>query len=103
MNVQEFIKLEFREVSYPGDDHIALHECAECRQIRDDFRGKSAQTFTNAVLERRYDSLPLLSPSAFHYFVSAYMAYSLKHPDSTVAFFTRQGLGEEGFDDFYLE
>ena len=103
MSVQESIRSAFKEVPYPGDDHIALHECAECRQIRDDFRGKSAQTLTDSVLERRYDSLPLLSPSAFHYFVSAYMAYSLKHPDSTVAFFTRQGLGEEGFDDFYLE
>jgi hypothetical protein len=103
MSIQESIESAFKEVPYPGDDCIALHECAECGQMRDDFRGKSALTLENAVLERRCDSLPLLSPSAFHYFIAAYMAYSLSHPDSITAFFTRQGLGEGGLDDFYLE
>jgi hypothetical protein len=89
MSIQESIGSAFKEVPYPGDDCIVLHECSECGQIRDDFRGKSALTLENAILERRCDSLPLLSP--------------LSHPDSITAFFTRQGLGEGGLDDFYLE
>jgi hypothetical protein len=102
MSVPEPIASAFREVAYPGDDHIALHECPECCQIRDDLRGKS-QVLQDGVLERRCDSLPLLSPAAFRYFVPAYMLYSLSHPDSEVAFFTCQGLGVAGFDAFYLE
>ena len=103
MNVAEFIASAFKEVPYPGDDHIALHECPECRQIRHDFCGKSPQVLADCVLERRFDSLPLLSPAAFHYFVSAYMFYALSHPDSVVAYFTFWGLGVKGFDPIDLE
>jgi hypothetical protein len=103
MSVRESIASAFKEVPYPGDDQIALHECAECRQIRDDLRGKSLQVLADGVLERRFDSLPLLSSIAFHYFVPAYMLYSLSHPDSEVAFFTFQGLGIAGIDAIDLE
>jgi len=98
MSVRESIATAFEAVPYPGDDDIALHECPECRQIREDLRGKSSQVLADDVLERRCDSLPLLSPTAFHYFVPAYMFYSLSHPDSVVAFFTFQGLGGSGVD-----
>ncbi|HTX20740.1 MAG TPA: DUF6714 family protein [Candidatus Aquilonibacter sp.] len=103
MTVQESIDSAFEKVPYPGDDCIALHECPECREIREDFRGKPSQLLADDILERRCQSLPLLSPSAFRYFVPAYMHYSLAHPDSEVAFFTFQGLGIAGFDAFDLE
>ena len=103
MSIRESIASAFKDVPYPGDDCIALHECSECRQIRDDLRGQSSQVLADDILERRFDSLPLLSPVAFHFFASAYMLYSLSHPDSEVAFFTFQGLGTAGRDGFYLE
>jgi hypothetical protein len=31
------------------------------------------------------------------------MCYSIEHPDSLVASFTRQSLGEAGVDEFYME
>ena len=102
MSIRESIDSAFKEVAYPGDDQIALHECPECRQVRDDFRGKSSQTLLDDVLGRHYDNLPLLEPAAFHYFVPAYMRYSLEQPDSDVAFFTFQNLGMGGFDAFHL-
>jgi len=103
MSVRESIASAFKEVPYPGDDHIALHECLRCRELRDDLRGKSSQVLADSVLEHNCGDLALLSPTAFHYFVPAYMLYSLNHPDSEVAFFTCQGLGMAGFDGFYLE
>ena len=103
MSLRESIVSAFKDVPYPGDDCITLHECPECRQIRDDLRGQSWQILAEAILERRCDSLPLFTPAAFHFFVPAYMLYSLIHPDSEVAFFTCQGLGVAGFDSFYLQ
>ena len=103
MSVQESIALAFKDVPYPGDDQIALHECPRCRELRDDLRGKSSPVLVDSVLERNCGDLALLSPAAFHHFVPAYMLYSLIHPDSEVAFFTCQNLGVAGFDDHYLQ
>jgi hypothetical protein len=103
MSIRESIAEAFKDVPYPGDDQIALHECAECRQIREDFRGQTPQGLTEAVLERCFDSLPLISPAAFHYFVPAYMFHALDHPDSVVALFACLSLGQSGIDGFYLE
>ncbi len=105
MSVRESIALAFKEVPYPGTDQIALHECDRCRALRDDFRGKSPQALADEILERNCGDLALLSPAAFHYFVPAYMRYSLNHPDSEVADFTVMGLGTSahGFDAIDLE
>jgi uncharacterized protein DUF6714 len=103
MSVQVSIASAFSEVPYPGDDCIALHECAECREIRGDFSGKSPQTLEDGVLERRFDSLPLLSSTAFLFFVPAYMLHSLSHPDSLIARFTMYSLAPTDFDDFWRE
>lgn len=98
MSVRESIVSAFKDVPYPGDDQIALHECPRCRELRDDFRGRSSSVLSDDVLERNCGDLALLAPAAFHHFVSAYMLYSLIHPDSEVAFFTCQNLGMGGFD-----
>jgi hypothetical protein len=103
MNVRESIASAFKDVPYPGDDKIALHECPRCRELRDDLRGKSSPVLEDCVLERNCGDLALLSPAAFHHFVPSYMLYSLIHPDSEVAFFTCQNLGVAGFDSFFLE
>jgi hypothetical protein len=103
MNVPESIISAFKEVPYPGDDFIAFDDCPECRQIREEFRGKSSLLLEDGFLERRCDSLPLLSAAAFHYFLPAYLLYSLRHPDSDVAFCTFQGLGMAGLDAIDLD
>ena len=103
MSIRESIASAFRDVPYPGDDQIALHDCPRCRELRDDLRGKLSSVLADGVLERDCGDLALLSPAAFHHFVPAYMLYSLIHPDSEVAFFTCQNLGVAGFDSFYLQ
>jgi hypothetical protein len=98
MSIRDSIASAFKDVPYPGDDQIALHECPRCRALRDVLRGKSPSVLSDGDLERDCGDLALLSPAAFHHFVSAYMLYSLIHPDSQVAFFTCQNLGMGGFD-----
>ncbi len=99
MDLRESIEAAFNQVPYPGDDAIAMHECPECRDIRRDFRGQSPWTLNATVLERRYDSLPLLGPHAYQYFLPAYMIYSIGHPDSLLARFTRYSLAPSDFDE----
>ncbi len=91
----------FAEIPYPGDDRIALHQCDECERIRHDLCGQAPSTLSEEILDRI--ALPLLSPEAFRYFISAYMCYTAEHYESSIAFFTRQSLGEAGADEFYLE
>ena len=99
MKLREMIVAAFGEVPYPGDDSIALHECAECQDIRRDFQGQSPWTIAPSVLERRYDSQPLLSPQALQYFLPAYMIYALDHPDSEISRFTGYTLAPADYDD----
>ena len=61
------------------------------------------QALADEILEQNCGDLALLSPTAFHYFVSAYMLYSLNHPDSEVASFTFMQFGRSGFDAIDLE
>ena len=103
MELREMIATAFGQVPYPGNDAIALHECLECQDIRRDFRRQSPWTIEASVLERRYDSQPLLSPQAFQYFLPAYMIYALGHLNSLVAQFTQYSLAPTDFDDWHRQ
>lgn len=93
----------FTQTPYPGDGRIALHQCEECEGIRQDFRGQSPTTLRRDVIEHHFDSLPMLSPDAFHYFIPAYMRYAIDHPDSNVARFAEYSLAPTDYDDFWRE
>ena len=105
MSLRESIQSAFADVQHPGKDKTTKCTwpgCPECEDISQTFGGKSALSVEDGVLAE-HTALPLFTPEAFHYFIPAYMLYSLRHPDSDVAFFIRQGLGEAGIDTFYLE
>ena len=105
MSVRESIQSAFADVAHPGKDNITKctwPDCPECADISQSFGEKSAQSVQESVLAE-HTALPLFTPEAFHYFIPAYMLYSLRHPDSDVAFFTRQSLGEGGIDEFYMK
>jgi hypothetical protein len=104
--LKQTIAKAFADVPYPGDDRIAQcskQPCDECAGIRWGLKGRTSSLLLPYVLQYHASALPLLFPEAFHYFISAYMYYSIDHPNSEVAFFTRQGLGEDGLDEFYLK
>jgi uncharacterized protein DUF6714 len=54
----------------PGED-------SECDEIAANFQGKTWREVSTETIQRHTDSLPLLTPSAFRYFLPAYMLASL--------------------------
>src|ERR1035441_5091698 len=104
--LKQTIAQAFADVPYPGDDRIAKcsrTECDECAGIRWGLRGLTPSLISPYVLEYHHSALALLFPEAFHYFVPMYMCYSVEHPQSEVAFFTRQNLGEANYDESDLK
>jgi hypothetical protein len=101
--LKQTIAQTFADTPYPGHERIALHECEECEEIRQSFRGRTPDTLPDETIHSHFGSLPLLSPEAFRYFIPAYMRYSLEHPDSTVAQFILYRLAPQDFDDFDSE
>ncbi len=69
----------FSEVMPPEKDDIAPHECEECKGVRKDFADIKWQKASNSLLEANYDKIPLFSPQAFNYFLSAYLLYTLNN------------------------
>ena len=63
----------------PPRERIALHECAECAELRSAFDSVRWESMPDALIEAHEISLPLLSPEAFAYFLPAYMLYALDH------------------------
>jgi hypothetical protein len=76
----EIIKA-FAEVEQPAKNNIALHECEECRDARKNFTNIKWQEANDKLLESNYDKIPLFSPEAFHYFLPAYLLYTLNNFD----------------------
>ena len=104
--LKQTITQAFADVPCPGNDRIAKcsrPECDECAGIRWGLQGRTPSLIPPYVLEYHSGALPLLFPEAFHYFVPMYMCYAVEHPDSEVAFFTRQNLGESNYDEFDLK
>lgn len=68
----------FDNVTYP-EGFIIEHECKECLEVRKAFLNKDWKEITPKILQENYDKLPLFSPEAFHYFLPAYLIYSLEN------------------------
>jgi hypothetical protein len=81
MSLSELIQEAFAEVPYPGDDRIADHDCPECEEVREYFRGKRWCDLQFPELRDRSESLPLLTPEAFRYFLPGYMLATLANWD----------------------
>lgn len=79
--LKRWIETAFAEVPYPGNDHIATNpnHCDECREADDFFRGGHWRELAQSGerLWFAWDGLPLLSPSAWRFFLPAYMLAGL--------------------------
>jgi len=71
----------FGEVESPAKENIVEHECEECCGVRKDFTELKWQKASNELLENNYDKIPLFSPTAFNYFLPAYLLYTLRNFD----------------------
>ena len=101
------IAREFPEQGPPSESEIAPHQCDECDGVRKAFSAKGWKQLPAALIEANFDKLPLLSGMAFHYFLPAYLTYSLSHFDheSLVTQFTIYALApakdESKFKDWW--
>jgi hypothetical protein len=60
----------------PGED-------PECDEIVANFQGKTWRELSAETIQYHADSLPLLTPSAFRYYLPAYMMTSLEPPSAS--------------------
>ncbi len=78
----------FAAVPYPNGV-IAPHECDKCLDLRETFVNENWQTIDSKILEENYSKMPLFSSEAFHYFLPAFLIYSLDNfNDNLVCQFT---------------
>lgn len=61
----------------PRQDDITDHECEECWRARDDFALQRWPDVKRETIDNNFESLPLLTPSAFHYNLPAYLVRTL--------------------------
>ena len=74
------IRERFPATPTPADEDIARHDCSECLAIRAAFARRTWDSLQPSELEARFDSLPMLSPGAFKYYLPAYLTYSPRTP-----------------------
>jgi hypothetical protein len=61
---------------YPGDEYLAVDQSGydlECREIVSDFKGKNWKDVSVEMLHKHKEALPLFTPTAFRYYLPAYM------------------------------
>jgi hypothetical protein len=76
--LKQKVKIVFADVPYPKGI-IAPHECDECQEVRRTFKNKNWKTIEPEILEENFGIIPLFSSEAFHFFLPAYLIYSLEH------------------------
>ena len=101
--LKSLILRTFSNAPFPKGIRPAEHQCGECDKIREAFARKVPFALADSVIEHHQDSLPLLSPAAFHHFLPAYLVYAIDHPDSVVAQFAWFSLSPDELDEFYVE
>ena len=82
-SVQEFFEA-FAEAPRPEAEEITSHRCCECDRILDDFAQYLVADVPQGVIEYHQDSLPLLSPKAFRYFLPRYVQVTCEDTNSDV-------------------
>lgn len=81
--VRASIARAFARAKPPPDEQIVVaepREDPECAEIAEAFQGKHWEDVSAAVIQHHADSLPLLTPLAFRYYLPAYMLASLESP-----------------------
>ena len=101
--LKELVRSTFAEAAFPRGIDTAGHDCDECDGIRKAFDRQAPFSLPADVLEYHYDSLPMMTPEAFHHFLPAYLTFAIDHPDSLVAQFAWFSLSPPELNGFYAE
>jgi hypothetical protein len=73
----------FAKAPRPAAREITPHRCHECDEVS---ARLAPHAFDQVPAEDMYwlgDSLPLLSPKAFRYYLPSFVAFCLRHPESS--------------------
>ena len=74
----------FAEAPRPNEKEITPHRCGECDEVA---ARLAPHEHTEVPVEDMYwlgDSLPLLSPKAFRYYLPSFVAFCLAHRESSL-------------------
>jgi hypothetical protein len=74
----------FAEAPRPSKDEITPHRCPECDDVAARLAPHNHADVPDADLYFLGDSLPLLSPKAFRYYLPSYVAFCMTHRDSSL-------------------
>ena len=87
MDVSEYIKRlygAFAEAPRPSEKEVTPHRCGECDEVAARLAPHEHDAVPVADMYWLGDSLPLLSPKAFRYYLPSFVAFCLTHRDSSV-------------------
>lgn len=83
MNLDDELRSAWASVSPPPRSAITEHDCAECIEIQDFFAGKSWTELTEvASLRYHHEALHLFAPSAYHYYLPAFIRATFADPQA---------------------
>jgi len=76
----------FADVPPPDNQRIALGNDWESQALQDAFSDVDWRTADKQIIQRNYDQLPFFSPEAFHFFIPAFLVYSVDEPEGSRVF-----------------
>jgi len=93
-DVRSTIIRAFASVPRPTPDAILECHCAHCLPLRDDFVPYRWRDVPADVVDRQSTHLSLFTPSAFEYYLPAYLLRSVDDPQGDVCIFTAYRLND---------
>jgi hypothetical protein len=66
----------------PAPDMIVSHQCCECERLRDDFAKYTAADMPDEVIDYHSDSITLLTPMAFRYYLPRYVRLTCENAET---------------------
>jgi hypothetical protein len=79
------IQAAFADVPRPANDDLLHPNCFDDNDIAELYEVVDWHDLSDAMVENEYAALSFLSPEGFHYFIPAYMSFTLRHPESGAA------------------
>lgn len=87
MNQEDYIEnlyKTFADAPRPERSEIAPHECDECDEVSERLSAHAARDVPDDDMHWLGDTLPLLGPTAFRYYLPRFIEFCIKNPDSSL-------------------
>jgi len=99
MDVEAYIKrlyIAFDQAPRPRPEEITPHRCGECDEVAARLAPHPHAEVPDDDMDWLGDSLPLLGPTAFRYFLPSFVAFCLRNPQSSVDALINYNLAPSG-------